>query len=264
VNPDGDILWSLDQVSWYATAQMVAGEPGYFYLTFPFGQELVNLVAQRMDIDGNTFWPSFGSLEGIPLISTAHEVSFAWESYVFQSPYLYCTTTIVDQPTPNHLFEIHAQAIDTMGNRVFPEEGAILSRFTGHYPMHNTAIIDEADGIVNAFGTVYSDNIYAKRINLDGTLGGPLAVKVPVEQKQVGPLLYSAGQSIHYAVDTPGEIMLELYDILGRRMAVLAEGFRNPGSYTSHFKCNNLPTGMYFIRLSTPQSSQVAKMVVVR
>ncbi|TKJ42315.1 hypothetical protein CEE37_01145 [candidate division LCP-89 bacterium B3_LCP] len=66
IGSDGTTLWSRDHVSWGSGYQeIVPGEPGYFYLGYSWGP----MYAQRMDVDGNFYWPDwsigqYGALMG--------------------------------------------------------------------------------------------------------------------------------------------------------------------------------------------------------
>ncbi|HEX7344690.1 MAG TPA: FG-GAP-like repeat-containing protein, partial [bacterium] len=53
---------------------------------------------------------------------------------------------------------------------------------------------------------------------------------------------------------------LEVFDLLGRRVAELASGFHLPGEYRYVWDAGNRAAGMYIIRLKTPQQSLAEKL----
>jgi len=62
----------------------------------------------------------------------------------------------------------------------------------------------------------------------------------------------------------PMPISLKLYDIRGREIATVINGFREAGSHRADFRSDNLPTGVYFARLAGAGFSQVEKVLVVK
>lgn len=70
--------------------------------------------------------------------------------------------------------------------------------------------------------------------------------------------------TIGYQLPYDSHIKLELFDLLGRRFAVVKEGDESMGSHTVEFNTSLLSTGMYFYRLSSGGFSDVKRMVVVK
>ncbi len=69
---------------------------------------------------------------------------------------------------------------------------------------------------------------------------------------------------IEYSIATPGQIRLQVFDLLGRRVATLADGFRQPGTHMIHFHPGGLASGYYFYSLTTSQGAQVRPMVLMK
>ncbi len=59
-------------------------------------------------------------------------------------------------------------------------------------------------------------------------------------------------------------VRLIVYDVLGRQVAVLADGSYPAGKYTFAFDGTSLASGVYFYRLTAGSSSAVRKMLLVR
>ncbi len=55
-----------------------------------------------------------------------------------------------------------------------------------------------------------------------------------------------------------------VYDVLGRKVAVLAEGKHPAGAYAFAFDGANLASGVYFYRLTAGSYTAVRKMLLVR
>ena len=60
------------------------------------------------------------------------------------------------------------------------------------------------------------------------------------------------------------EVSLIIYDIQGREVARLMDGFLPPGIHQRTFDGSNLPSGIYFARLQAGDFSQVKKMVLMK
>ena len=67
-----------------------------------------------------------------------------------------------------------------------------------------------------------------------------------------------------YSIAAPGQIRLQVFDLLGRRVATLADGFHQPGMHVIHFNPGGLASGFYFYSLTTSQGVQVRPMVLMK
>ena len=62
----------------------------------------------------------------------------------------------------------------------------------------------------------------------------------------------------------PSSISLRLYDIRGREIATIINGYREAGSHQFTYRSDYLPTGVYFARLAGMGFSRVEKVLVVK
>jgi hypothetical protein len=69
---------------------------------------------------------------------------------------------------------------------------------------------------------------------------------------------------ISYTLPQAGPISLRVYDILGRQIAVLVDGFSTPGTYRTTFDGTQLSSGIYFVLLQAGNLSQTCKMVLLK
>ena len=69
---------------------------------------------------------------------------------------------------------------------------------------------------------------------------------------------------IGYTVDEPGSVELALYDVIGRRVRLIADGFHGAGSYEKTVSASNLTAGVYVVRLSSRGQQRVETIVVIR
>ena len=69
---------------------------------------------------------------------------------------------------------------------------------------------------------------------------------------------------ISYNVPELAQVQLIVYDVIGREVATLVDGWVNAGSYQVTFDANGLSSGVYFYRLQAGEFSSVKKMVLMK
>jgi hypothetical protein len=103
------------------------------------------------------------------------------------------------------------------------------------------------------FGTTrYSDSITVN-INTSG-----------YELAQNYPNPFNSISNIRYSLSSPGDVTLTLYDILGRRVAVLVSQHKEPGNYEYRLDSRGLSSGIYVYVLKVNNFNKTKKMVVVK
>ncbi|MCS3640707.1 T9SS type A sorting domain-containing protein [Salinibacter ruber] len=70
--------------------------------------------------------------------------------------------------------------------------------------------------------------------------------------------------TVEYALPEAGEVTLQVYDVLGRRVATLADGEKQAGRHEASLRARKLPSGIYFGRLEFGGETQTQKITVVR
>ena len=64
------------------------------------------------------------------------------------------------------------------------------------------------------------------------------------------PNPFNPSTTIGYEVPVTSRVRLSVYDVLGREVALLADGLRQPGSYRAVLDGSKLSTGVYYCRLT--------------
>ena len=82
--------------------------------------------------------------------------------------------------------------------------------------------------------------------------------------KQNYPNPFNPTTNIEYTIPSESFVELKVYDILGKEVAVLVNEQQQAGVYRAEFTANNLPSGMYFARLTANEFTQVVKMTLVK
>ncbi|MBI5216398.1 MAG: T9SS type A sorting domain-containing protein [Ignavibacteriae bacterium] len=115
----------------------------------------------------------------------------------------------------------------------------------------------------------YSVLIYTNRSNEE--LGIPLGVddgmmELPEQFSlaQNYPNPFNPTTNFGFRISDFGLVTLKVFDILGREVAMIVNEELHPGVYDRKWNASNIPSGVYFYRLSTDAGSQVKKLVLMR
>jgi hypothetical protein len=92
--------------------------------------------------------------------------------------------------------------------------------------------------------------------------GGPEATSLVLRAPAPNPARSSA--LVRYALERAGDVRLEVFDVLGRRVATLAEGPRAPGEHAATVATSALPAGTYVVRLEAGGERATQTLVVAR
>lgn len=89
---------------------------------------------------------------------------------------------------------------------------------------------------------------------------------IPVisELHQNYPNPFNPATTITYALSESGEASLIVYDMLGKSVATLVDGFKRAGSHTVQFDASHLNSGVYIYVLKTGKLSRAKKLILVK
>ncbi len=69
---------------------------------------------------------------------------------------------------------------------------------------------------------------------------------------------------IDYLLPHSGSVRIELYDLLGRKVSLIKEGYKEAGIYTTRWQSEGLSAGVYFVRLEAAGMVDSGKIVVLK
>ncbi|HEY3295006.1 MAG TPA: C25 family cysteine peptidase [bacterium] len=78
------------------------------------------------------------------------------------------------------------------------------------------------------------------------------------------PNPFNPTTELQFDLPRAGNATLRVYDMLGRDVATLVDGHRAAGTYTVSFNATNLPSGLYFARLTAGSNTQVRKLMLIK
>ena len=106
-------------------------------------------------------------------------------------------------------------------------------------------------------------------------VGNPPPPKIVINNPNVEkPIEYSLGQNypnpfnpetrIDYSIKSPGNVSLNVYDILGKEVDVVVNEVKEAGNYSVIFNAANLPSGMYVYILYTDNFIDTKKLILLK
>jgi len=130
----------------------------------------------------------------------------------------------------------------------------------------------EADTFFVAIQVANSENIVSLdtlevRTNPNFTTSVEMIAELPasVELKQNYPNPFNPSTIIKYGVPQVGTVRLEVFDLLGRRVATLVDNERkNAGWHQVNFDASNLASGVYLYRIVTGNHVKVHRMTLIK
>lgn len=119
----------------------------------------------------------------------------------------------------------------------------------------------EAQGLNSVFDTdsstiriiaQYADSMSNIKTVVGVGKHGDVARGFELDQNYPNP--FNPSTLISYQLAAISHVTLRVYDVLGREVKTLVDAVRSPGRYESEFDAGNLPSGVYFYRLSATSS----------
>lgn len=120
-------------------------------------------------------------------------------------------------------------------------------------------LMDTPDS-VKIFDLVFINNRFGIGVGLNGKIMKFNPASVNISSNSTAPYKYSLSQNypnpfnpttnIEYSVSDISSIELKVFDLLGKEVSTIFKGIKSAGKYSLRFSGINLPSGIYFYRLS--------------
>jgi hypothetical protein len=78
------------------------------------------------------------------------------------------------------------------------------------------------------------------------------------------PNPFNPNTTIGYRLPESGYLTLKVYDLRGREVTTILEGFQSAGIYTVNFDASRLSGGMYFYQLKAGKYCETKKFVLLK
>jgi len=132
----------------------------------------------------------------------------------------------------------------------------------------------------DSIGAGYNDNDFCTNVIRAGvaalaTLGEPVGSGIrsdsPLSGRLTGAPRLALGKNpavgnvrVYYSLPQATNVELAVYNRTGQMLATLASATKAAGTYAATWDTRTVPSGIYFLRLTTPESHQSAKAIVSR
>jgi endo-1,4-beta-xylanase len=83
-----------------------------------------------------------------------------------------------------------------------------------------------------------------------------------LEQNYPNP--FNPSTKINYSIPQAGYITLKIYNVLGKEVEIIFAGHQKAGNHLATFNAINLPSGVYFYRLSSDKYSETKKLILLK
>jgi hypothetical protein len=78
------------------------------------------------------------------------------------------------------------------------------------------------------------------------------------------PNPFNSATTISFSLSAPGDATLEIFDILGRKVQTLQQGYLAAGEYTLTWNAHDSPSGVYFYRLRAGDNTETQRCLLLK
>lgn len=111
---------------------------------------------------------------------------------------------------------------------------------------------------------IYSTSASASYHYYPTGVGAQLHTPVSLNLLQNYPNPFNPVTNISFTLNATRKVKLAVYDMLGNEQAVLVNEEKTPGNYTESFDACDLPSGVYFYKLTAGRETRTGKMVLLK
>ncbi|RPH92402.1 T9SS C-terminal target domain-containing protein [candidate division KSB1 bacterium] len=164
----------------------------------------------------------------------------------------------------NDYFRIERRSGDAWRVIATRIDGAGNSTTANHYNYRDASVEP---------GTTYEYRLIS--VDFNGTAQVVSTNSIPVVQRDPQvveeyklypnyPNPFNPTTTITFDIKESGNVSLRVFDVVGREVAVLADGFMNAGRHHAVFNAEGMPTGLYIYKISTNGYSATQKMILLK
>jgi hypothetical protein len=106
----------------------------------------------------------------------------------------------------------------------------------------------------------YSENVSVTVLTSSEDLNNPNVYSLA----QNYPNPFNPSTLIQYSIAEPGNVTLEVYNMLGQKVAQLVNGTQNAGAHTIQFDASALSSGVYIYQLKSGSYLETRKMMLIK
>ena len=177
-------------------------------------------------------------------------------SYDYEGTLIYFIGTVTDLPLISNMTNLE---IDGETNVViWNSTGIDVSSFAVGYRGHFLGV-----------GSQYNDQYqllvgYQSDITTVVAVDGEDIIADKFDLRPAYPNPFNPSTKLSFSIDTPSEIQLEIYDVSGKLVNAIAEGFYQSGLHMIEWNASGLASGMYFVNLVKGSEMRTQKIMLLK
>ena len=78
------------------------------------------------------------------------------------------------------------------------------------------------------------------------------------------PNPFNPSTTIEYTIPSSSRTSVVIYDVLGRNVTTLVDSFKNAGKYSINWMANDVPSGVYFCRMTSGNFLETKKITLLK
>ncbi len=221
-----------------------------------------------------------GYLHRSNLISTGYQKQLRndpalanWNLYLFAGPQESTDTLnfgdVVTGQTANDTAQIYVSDYSTLGMATATPPyvaDPTLPAFGTHFtiPVHFTPpYVGSFNGLLQVTTTFDYFEIPLRGRGVIAN-AAPEQILHSVSAPSVLPNPFNASTTLSFVLETSGTVRADLYDVLGRHVATLLDGFASAGRQQLIVDGRTLASGVYFVHLMTPSRQYTLKLLLLK
>ncbi|RNC84502.1 MAG: T9SS C-terminal target domain-containing protein [Balneola sp.] len=148
----------------------------------------------------------------------------------------------------------------------------VLVDYYGNSGAYDRSVVVGADGVLRYRGTVFVNNDFEavqdvleaelEKVATNSEEEGFTPSTIQLNQNYPNP--FNPSTTISYSIDSPGEVSLKVYNLLGREVATLVNGTQASGNHSIVWNASNVPSGVYVYRLSSGETQISRRMMLIK
>ncbi|MCP4580459.1 MAG: T9SS type A sorting domain-containing protein [candidate division Zixibacteria bacterium] len=154
--------------------------------------------------------------------------------------------------------------VDGILYRMNPDSGNVVDTYPWEVPYPLGLYWDgEYFHNVSSKAEYGGDNVIYQ-VSLAVDIEEEIAKPESIELAKAYPNPFNASTNINYSLAKPSSVRIDIYNILGRRVETVFDGYQLSGTYTINWRADDLPSGIYYARIAGDKASQSIKLTLLK
>ena len=137
------------------------------------------------------------------------------------------------------------------------KKAAVIDKITVYWPSGNVQVLTNVSP--NQIKTITEPDV----LNIVTSVEDEISI-TSFALHQNFPNPFNPLTTISYNLKTNSKVELKVYDVTGREVAILVDGFSSAGEHSVEWDGSDLASGLYIYRLTTDSFSETKKMLLLK